>query len=152
MESVIRALLIYIFLMIVIRISGHRTLNELTTFDFVLLLIMGDASQQAMTGTDYSLTNGFIIIISLVALDMLMSFIKQKFSFFEKIIDGSPLILINHGKMLKKNMQKAQIDEFDILEAGRKLQGLEYINQIKYAILEKGGDITIIPYEPKLQG
>jgi len=146
MESVIRAILIYIFLMIVIRISGHRTLNELTTFDFVLLLIVGDASQQAMTGTDYSLTNGFIVILSLVTLDMLMSVLKQKFSLFEKITDGMPLILINKGKIHKVNMHKAQIDEFDILEASRKLQGLENINQIKYAILEKGGEITIIPY------
>ena len=145
MESVIRALCIYIFLMIVIRISGHRTLNELTTFDFVLLLIVGDSCQQAMTGTDYSMTNGFIIVISLITLDMLMAFLKQKFKKFEKMVDGTPLILIYQGKIQEKNMRKAEIDEFDILESARKLQGLERLEQIKYAILEKGGEITIIP-------
>ena len=146
MESVIRALCIYLFLMVVLRISGHRTLNELTTFDFVLLLIVGDSCQQAMTGTDYSMVNGFIIVISLVALDMLMSFLKQRFNFFEKIVDGTPLILIYQGNLQEKNMQKAEIDESDILESARKLQGLERLEQIKYAILEKGGEITIIPY------
>jgi uncharacterized membrane protein YcaP (DUF421 family) len=147
MESVIRAICIYLFLMLVIRISGHRTLKELTTFDFVLLLIVGDASQQAMTGTDYSLTNGFIIIVSLVTLDICMSYLKQKFPLFEKIVDGTPLILINQGKIQTSNMDKAQIDKSDILESARKCHGLERMEQIKYAILEKNGEITIIPYE-----
>jgi uncharacterized membrane protein YcaP (DUF421 family) len=146
MESIFRAAVIYLFLMVIIRISGHRTLNEMTTFDFVLLLIMGDAAQQGMTGTDYSITNGIIIIITLVLLDILMSFLKQKFYGFEKIIDGLPLILINNGKMQNDIMKKVKIDKTDILESARKLQGLERLEQIKYAILEKDGEITIIPY------
>lgn len=146
MESILRAAFIYIFLMIVMRISGHRTLNEMTTFDFVLLLIIGDSTQQAITGTDYSVTNAFIIIITLIVIDITMSFLKQKFSKFEKIVDGMPLILVNNGKIQQKFLEKVQIDVADILESARKLQGLENLEQIKYAILEKDGDITIIPY------
>ncbi|MBA3661896.1 MAG: DUF421 domain-containing protein [Gammaproteobacteria bacterium] len=146
MESIFRTAIIYIFLMVVLRISGHRTLNEMTTFDFVLLLIMGDASQQAMTGTDYSLTNGLLIIMTLVLMDIFISFLKQKFRKVESIIDGMPVILINNGKILKKTMNQVKVDITDILESSRKLQGLERLDQIKYAILEKDGDITIIGY------
>jgi uncharacterized membrane protein YcaP (DUF421 family) len=145
MDSIIRAVIIYIFLMTVLRISGHRTLNEMTTFDFVLLLIMGDASQQALTGSDYSLMNGFLIIITLVLMDMMISYLKQKFLKVEEIIDGAPLILINNGKMQKKLMERVKVSVADILESGRKLQGLEAIDQIKYAILEKNGEITVVP-------
>ncbi|HEX2549018.1 MAG TPA: YetF domain-containing protein [Gammaproteobacteria bacterium] len=145
MESIIRALCIYLFLMLVLRISGARTLNEMTTFDFVLLLIMGDASQQAMTGTDYSLMNGLLIITTLVVADILMSFLKQKFPKFEKMIDGTPILLMVDGKLKKNIMNKVQVDENDILEAARKAHGLETLQEIKHAILEKDGDITIVP-------
>lgn len=145
MDAVIRAIIIYLFLMIVLRIAGHRTLNEMTTFDFILLLIMGDASQQALTGTDYSLTNGILIIITLVLMDIFISFLKQKFTKIEWIIDGAPLILIHNGKMKKKLMERVKVSVADILESARKLQGLEALDQIKYAILEKDGEITIIP-------
>src|SRR6476620_250794 len=137
MESIIRAGFIYIFLMIVLRISGHRTLNEMTTFDFVLLLIIGDSTQQAITGNDYSVINAVIIIITLVLLDLGMSFLKQKYKLFEKIVDGTPLILINNGKIKYKILQKTKIAIEDILESGRKLKGIENLDQIKYAILEK---------------
>lgn len=146
MESIFRAAIIYFFLMLVVRIAGNRTLNEMTTFDFVLLLIMGDASQQAMTGTDYSMINGILIIITLVFIDIMISFVKQKSTRFEKFIDGSPLILINNGKLQNRNLEKVKVDICDILESGRKLHGLERLDQIKYAILEKDGDITIIPF------
>lgn len=145
MESILRAGFIYIFLMIVIRISGHRTLNEMTTFDFILLLIIGDSTQQAITGTDYSVTNAFLVVITLVTLDMLMSFFKQKSPEFEKLIDGMPVILINNGHLEKKILEQLHIDVSDILESSRKLHGLESMDDIKYAILEKSGDITIIP-------
>jgi uncharacterized membrane protein YcaP (DUF421 family) len=131
--------------MLVLRISGARTLNEMTTFDFVLLLIMGDASQQAMTGTDYSLMNGLLIITTLVVADILMSFLKQKFPKFEKMIDGTPILLMVDGKLKKNIMNKVQVDENDILEAARKAHGLETLQEIKHAILEKDGDITIVP-------
>lgn len=145
MDSIIRAICIYLFLMLVLRISGHRTLNEMTTFDFVLLLIMGDASQQAMTGTDYSLVNGLIIITTLVIVDILISFIKQKFPKFEKMIDGTPVLLMIDGKLKKSIMNKVEVDESDILEAARQIHGIETLAQIKHAILEKDGEISIIP-------
>ena len=151
MESIYRAAFIYLFLLIVVRVSGNRTLNEMTMFDFILILIIGDASQQAITGNDYSIINAVIVIFTLVCLDIFLSFVKQKFSAIERILDGKPVILINDGEILKDNMDKVKIDEFDILESARRIPGLLRLEQIKYAILEKDGEISILakknPYE-----
>lgn len=145
MESIFRAAFMYIFLMFIIRVAGTRTLSEMTNFDFILLLIIGDASQQAITSNDYSVTNAIIVIITFIVMDMLLAILKNKFPGFDRFIDGSPLIIVNQGKQVKKNMEKMKVGENDILEAARKTQGLERMDQIKYAILEKDGEITIVP-------
>jgi uncharacterized membrane protein YcaP (DUF421 family) len=149
MESILRAGFMYFFLMFIVRMSGARTLAEMTTFDFVLLLIIGDASQQAITSNDYSVTNAVIVITTFIVLDLIFTFIKSKYKKVERILDGSPIILINQGKVVKKMLKLTKIDECDILEAARKNQGLETLEQIKYAILEKGGDITVIPLQDR---
>jgi uncharacterized membrane protein YcaP (DUF421 family) len=145
MESIYRAVFMYFFLMIVLRILGNRTLNEMTMFDFILVLIIGDSSQQAITGSDYSIINAVIIIITFIIFDLLLSLIKNKFSKVERIVDGIPIILINKGELQRNAMERLKIDESDILESARKLHGIENFKQIKYAILEKDGDISIIP-------
>lgn len=145
MESIFRAAFMYLFLMFIIRIAGTRTLSEMTTFDFVLLLIIGDASQQAITSNDYSVINAVIIIITFILMDMILAFIKSKFKKIDLFLDGTPIILINNGRIITKMLKYAKVDLTDILEAARKLHGLESLEQIKYAVLEKDGAITIIP-------
>jgi uncharacterized membrane protein YcaP (DUF421 family) len=145
MGSIGRALFMYLFLLFVIRIAGNRTMSEMTTFDFILLLIVGDSTQQAITSNDYSITNAVIIILTFVVLNIIIAYLKNKFALFDRVIEGSPLIVVNQGKPLEKIMHKAKINDADILEAARKAHGLERMQQIKYAILEKDGDITIVP-------
>jgi len=145
MDSVLRAAAIYLIVLIVFRIAGRRTLSDLTTFDFVLLLIIGEATQQALLGDDFSVTNAAIVIVSLVGFDIALSLAKRRSLWFAKIIDGEPIIIVEHGQMLGYRAKKARIDESDILEAARNSQGLERLDQIKFAILEKDGKISIIP-------
>ncbi|MBE7172509.1 MAG: DUF421 domain-containing protein [Williamsia sp.] len=145
MNPVIKGAAVYLFLLIIFRIMGRRSMAEITTFDFVLLLIIGEATQQALLGDDYSLTNALIVIVVLVGVDLVLTFTKGKFKVFDKIIDGAPLILVDKGVMLRIRMKKTGIEEDDILEAARMLHGLEAINQIKYAVLERDGSISIIP-------
>lgn len=147
MDSVVRGVIVYLFLLIIFRISGKRTLAQITNFDLVLLLIISETTQQAMVDNDHSLTNGFLLISTLVGVSIFFSLLKQKFPRFEKYIDGTPVIIIQDGKLLRKRMEKLRVDEDDILEAARELHGLERIEQIKYAIVERGGDITVIPKE-----
>jgi len=147
METIVRGIIVYLFLLIIFRISGKRSLTEATVFDFVLLLIIAETTEQAFLGEDISMTGSLLLIITLVGLDILMSLLKQKFSIFEKVVDGGPLILLDNGRLLYDRMQKERVDEEDILESARELQGLQRLDQIRYAILEKDGKITIIPKE-----
>jgi len=145
MDSVLRAAAIYLVVLVVFRLAGRRTLSELTTFDFVLLLIIGEATQQALLGDDFSVANATLVIVSLVVFDIALSLLKNKSQWFAKLIDGEPMIIVEHGQVLARRVRKARIDENDILEAARHSQGLERIDQIKFAILEKDGKISIIP-------
>lgn len=137
----------YIFLLVIFRINGKRALTEATVFDFVLLLIIAETTEQAFLGEDISMTGSLLLIMTLIMLDVIMSLLKQKFSLFEKVVDGGPLILMDNGRLLYDRMKKERIDEEDILETARELQGLQRLDQIRYAILEKDGKITIIPKE-----
>jgi uncharacterized membrane protein YcaP (DUF421 family) len=148
MDSVLRAFVMYSFLLLVYRLAGSRTLAQMTAFDFVLLLIIGEATQQALLGQDFSLTNAFLVILTLIGLDIGLSFWKQHSPRLDQLIDGVPLVLVEEGQVLKERMDKVRVDEADILAAARSLQGLERMDQIKYAVLERSGGISIIP-QPK---
>ena len=147
METILRALGIYLFLLLVFRMAGKRSLAQITTFDFVLLLIIGEATQQALIGNDFSLTTAWLLITTLLGAEIAMSLFKQRFPRLERIIDGTPLVLVDNGQLLRDRMQKSRVDEADIMSAARHLQGLERLDQIKYAVLERSGGITIIPKE-----
>ena len=145
MDAIVRGLAVYLFLLILFRIAGRRTLGSITNFDFVLLLIISEATQNAMIGNDYSVTNGFLVILTLVGLDIVLSYMKQRFPVMERYLDGLPLILVDQGRPLKELMHRARVDEQDILAAAREKHGLERMDQIKYAILETNGVISIVP-------
>ncbi|MBK5647524.1 MAG: DUF421 domain-containing protein [Acinetobacter sp.] len=145
MGSVLRAIAVYIFLMIIFRIAGRRALAQITTFDLVLLLIISEATQNAMLGNDYSVTNGFLVIITLVGLNVLFSLWKRNSPTIEKLLDGVPMVIVENGQPLRDRMNKARVDDNDVLSAARELQGLERMEQIKYAVLERSGSISIIP-------
>jgi uncharacterized membrane protein YcaP (DUF421 family) len=145
MESVLRAAAIYIFLLIVFRIAGNKVLGEITTFDFVLLLIISEATQQGMIANDYSLTNAFLVILTLLSLDIGLSLLKRRSRRLDHLVEGLPLVIVQNGKPLKDLMHKACVDEEDVLAAARQSQGLERMEQIKFAVLESNGGISIIP-------
>jgi uncharacterized membrane protein YcaP (DUF421 family) len=145
MDSVIRAAAVYFLLLVVFRLAGNRSIGQITAFDFVLLLIISEAIQQAMITNDYSITNAFLLVVTLVGLDIMMSLWKQRSERVEKILDGLPVLLIENGKKHSKTMKKERVDESDILAAARELHGLERIDQIKHAVVEATGGITVIP-------
>ena len=147
MDSVIRAAAVYLGLLVLFRLSGNRSIGQITAFDFVLLLIISEAIQQAIVTSDYSMTNAFLIVVTLVGLDIMMSLWKQRSARFEKILDGVPVLLIENGKMRNDVMKKERVDENDILCAAREMHGLERLDQIKHAIVESSGGISIIPKE-----
>lgn len=149
MDAVLRATVVYFFLLLVFRIAGRRMLSEMTTFDFVLVLIVAEATQQGLLGNDFSVTNAFLVIITLFGIELALTALKQRSARLEKWIDGVPSVIIEDGRPLKDRMEKARIDERDILSAARTGYGLERMDQIKYAVLERNGSISIIPKQSR---
>jgi uncharacterized membrane protein YcaP (DUF421 family) len=145
MDAVLRAAAIYFFLLVIFRIAGERTLTSMTTFDFVLLLIIAEATQQGLIGNDFSITKVFLVITTLVGIDIVLSILKDKFPFVDKLIEGVPLVIVEDGRPLTERMQRARIHEQDVLMAARERQGLQRMDQIMYAVLERTGEISIIP-------
>jgi uncharacterized membrane protein YcaP (DUF421 family) len=146
MESVIlRSAIIYLFIFIVLRMGGKRALSEMTTFDLVLVLIISEATQQALINDDHSIVGAMLAIVTLVSFDLVMSVLTTRSPVADKILNGVPMFLIEQGKLYEDRLKKANITVEDILEAGRKLHGLENLNEIKSAILEKDGKISIVP-------
>src|SRR5688572_25312186 len=115
MESVIRGAVVYLFLLLVFRSAGKRTLSETSSFDLVLLLIISETTQQAMVDSDHSMTNAALLILTLVGLDVLLSFAKQWVPRAESWLDGLPLIIVRNGQLLQQRMDRERVDEADVL-------------------------------------
>src|SRR5687768_14938688 len=110
MDAVLRAFFIYMILLVVFRIAGRRTLSEMTSFDFILLLIISEATQNAMIGNDYSMTNSILVIVTLVGLDLLLTQWKLRSATAERWLDGLPMVLVDHGRPLNDLMNRARVD------------------------------------------
>lgn len=147
MDAVLRGATVYLLLLLVFRISGKRSLAQITTFDFILLLIISETTQQALLGDDYSLTNAFLLIITLVSIDIGLSLWKQRWPRLDKFLEDTPVLIVKNGETLQEPMEQERLDESDVLSAARQLQGLERLDQIKYAVVERDGQITVIPKE-----
>jgi uncharacterized membrane protein YcaP (DUF421 family) len=145
MDSVLRGAAIFFFLLVLFRLAGKRTLSDVTTFDFVMLLIIGEATQQALLGEDFSLTNAFLVILTLIGLDIAISLWQQRWPRLSKWIEGVPLVIVEDGRPLHERMKRARVSEEDVLTAARERQGLARMDQIRYAVLERSGGISIIP-------
>jgi uncharacterized membrane protein YcaP (DUF421 family) len=145
MEAVIRAAIAYVFLLILLRLAGKRTLAQITTFDFVLLLIISEATQQALVDGDNSMITAGVLVTTLVGLNILMSVLKQRFKRVERLLEDLPLRIVEDGKPLTDRMDKERVDMDDVMDAARSSHGIEKFEQIRHATLERNGRISIVP-------
>jgi uncharacterized membrane protein YcaP (DUF421 family) len=151
METVFRGLVVYFILLIVMRLSGRRSLAKMTPFDFVLLLIIAETTQQALLGDDFSITNAVVLILTLFITDIALSYLKQWSPAVATLIDGTPTVLIGRGKPDQRALQRARVSLEDVLESARQQHGIERLEQIKFAVLEVSGNISIIQGEPEVE-
>jgi uncharacterized membrane protein YcaP (DUF421 family) len=145
MDSVLRALFVYALLLLLFRISGKRTLGSFTSFDLVLTMIISEAVQQAMIDDDNSITNATVLVLTLVGANIVVSYAKRAWPSVERVLDGTPLLLVEDGTVHKDRMKKERVDESEILEQARAVHGIERLEQIKHAVLEPDGELTIVP-------
>lgn len=145
MEMVLRALAIYLILMVVFKIAGRRTLLQMTSFDLILLLIISEATQQALLGNDFSVTGAMLTIVTLIVVDMLFGLIKKYFPGADDFLDNTPVILVENGYLFQDKMRKVDVSCDDILLTARIDHGITRLAEIKFAILERNGHISIVP-------
>ncbi len=145
MEVVLRSLSIYFLLWLLFRVAGKRALKEMTAFDFILLLIVSECTQQGLIGRDHSVTGAFLAVGTLLSADILLSLAKRRFQAVERVVDNLPVLLIEQGRMHVERMKKERVDEADILASARETRGIARLDAIAYAILETNGVISVIP-------
>jgi uncharacterized membrane protein YcaP (DUF421 family) len=147
MEAVLRAVAVYLILLLVTRLSGRRTLSQATPFDFVLLLIIAETTQQAMLGDDHSITTAVILIVTLFLIDILLSHLKQWSPAAEMLLDGTPTVLVSRGEPDLEALRRSRVSLEDVLESARQQHGLRRLDDVDFAVLEVGGKVSIIPKE-----
>ena len=141
-EFFIRAVCVYLFLLIALRTLGKKQTAQMTPFDFVLLLIVSNAVQNAMNGGDNSLTGGLFSAATLMGLNYFMSWLVFKNKKLEEIIEGKPEFIIRAGK-LDLNVLKSEYLTMMDLEAAIRQFGCESVNEVEWAVLENNGMITV---------
>jgi uncharacterized membrane protein YcaP (DUF421 family) len=145
MHAVTRGLVVYLVLLLIFRLSGKRTLAQVTTFDLVLTLIISECVQQALIGDDQSMTHAILLVLTLVCADILLSVLKQRSPALQRVVEGIPLVIIENGKLQPARMERERIDEADVLQAARLHHGLRALDDIDHAVVEASGGISVIP-------
>jgi uncharacterized membrane protein YcaP (DUF421 family) len=144
-STLLRVATIYGFLLVVFRIAGKRTVAQMTSFDLIVLLVIGDATQQGLIGDDYSVATAVVAVCCLILFDVVLGRVKSQWPAFDRLVDGVPLILVYKGKMLQDRMDREGVGADDILEASREQHGLDSLSAVEFAVLERHGGISIIP-------
>lgn len=144
-ETVVRAIAVYAFLLAIFRIAGRRTLAQVTTFDLILVLVIGDATQQAIIGNDFTVTTGVIAVSTLLLLDVALSRAKHRWPLVDAIVDGLPLPLVVAGRHDREQMDSEGVSDDDLLAAARETHGLPRLDEIDHAVLEASGGLSIVP-------
>jgi uncharacterized membrane protein YcaP (DUF421 family) len=144
-QVILRVVAIYGFLLVVLRIAGKRTVAQMTSFDLIVLLVIGDATQQALIGEDYTVGTAVVAVSCLVLVDVGLGKLKSASPRLDRLVDGMPLILVAHGKLLEDRMAVEGVDLEDILTSAREQHGLGRLEDIDYAVLERHGGLSIIP-------
>lgn len=142
-EFSLRALIVYIFLLVTLRLTGRRQIGQLSPFDFVLLFILGNAVQNSMNGGDNSVTGGLVLVLTLIFVHWLISYFSFKSKRFAQFVDGKPEVLIHNGVLQKATMKKEKITH-DELNSILRRNGVNKVEDVKVAIVEGNGEISVI--------
>lgn len=145
-STVVRSAVVYLLVLAVLRLAGKRTLGEMNTFDFAILLILSEAVQPALVGDDLTITNAALILCTLVGFDAFLGLVKDKSRTVSRWLEDVPAVLMADGVPRREALTRHRVDIEDLLEAARHQHGLLSITQVRCAILERAGGISIIPW------
>lgn len=143
MDIVLRAAAAYVFIIFMLRIIGRRELGTLTPSDIVLLVVMGDLIQNGVTQSDDSVTGIFLAVSTFAMLTVAMSFLTFRSRRASRFIEGEPLILVQDGRPVERNLKAERLNLDDLAEEARS-NGIESLDDVKWCVLETGGTISFV--------
>lgn len=143
MDIVLRALILYAFVVFVMRIIGRRELSSLSAIDLVLLVVLGDAIQQGLTQDDYSVTGAIIAVSTIATIQVFSSYLSFRSKRARKILEGEPIVIVQDGKPIDRNLRRERLTEDEVAEEMR-LQQIASFDELEWAILESDGNISFI--------
>jgi uncharacterized membrane protein YcaP (DUF421 family) len=150
-EIVIRAAVVFVFLWLVTRAVGRSTLGELSTFELLLYVTMGDLVQQAVTQQDYSVTAGVLAVSTFALLTVVLSWVQWRFPRARPVLTGRPVLVFADGRPIEDGMRRERLSLEDVLVAARQ-QGIRSTAEIEYAVLEADGRISFFTRDAEDQG
>jgi len=149
-EFILRGLIIYFFLLVLLRVTGKRQVGQLAPFDLVLLLILSNAVQNAMNGGDNSVLAGLILATTLILLNYVVGLVVYRSRKMEAVIEGRPEVLIHDGRLFSKVMEQQKITDLELKTALRNA-GCEDVKEVHLAILENNGHVSVLPKKETIQ-
>jgi len=147
MDLVIRATVVFFFIFLVTRIAGRRELSSMQPFDLILLVVIGDLVQQGITQSDESVTGALIVISTITLLSVLVSWVSYRSGRVRLITEGESIVLVENGDVIERNLRRERLTRGDLEEEARRQQ-VTSLSDIRWAILERDGSISVIPKTP----
>jgi uncharacterized membrane protein YcaP (DUF421 family) len=147
-EFVLRGAVIYCFLLLLLRLTGKRQVGQMSPFDLVLLLVLSNAVQNSMNGGDNTITGGLILATTLVCLNWIVGWLTFNSKNIETLIEGRPVVLVHDGKVYRESMRSVQMTQHE-LEASLRANGYAGPEEVRFAVLENNGQLTVIPKKNK---
>ncbi|MCI1111535.1 DUF421 domain-containing protein [Stenotrophomonas maltophilia] len=143
-EFILRAVVVYVVVLGMVRLSGKRPLGQITPFDVLLVVLLGNAVQNALLGTDTSLGGGLLLAATLILLNYGVGWVSTRSRRIERLVEGEPVVIARDGRLFDAVLRREQVTCADF-EAAMRQQGGLGVEDVELALLEINGHITIIP-------
>jgi len=143
MDIALRGIVLYVFIVVVMRVTGRRELSTLSPIDLVLLIVLGDAIQQGLTQDDYSVTGAIIAVSTLASMQVLTSYAAFRSKRAHRLLEGDPIVIIQDGAFISANLKRERLTSDEVCESMR-LQQIGSVEQVAWGILERNGEISFV--------
>ena len=143
MDIALRAIVLYVFIVLLTRVIGRRELSSLSPVDLILLIILGDAVQQGLTQDDYSVTGALIAVSTIASLQVLTSWVSFRSQRARRVLEGLPIVVVEDGKIVERNLKRERMTEDEVAEEMR-LQQIGSFDEVQWGILESNGSISFV--------
>ena len=144
MDIAFRGIVLFAFIFLITRVIGRRELSSLQPFDLILLMVLGDTIQQGLTQDDYSITGAVIAVGTIAGLQVLTSWTSFRFRWARRLLDGDPIVLVQDGRVIDKNLRRERLTVDEIAEQARTNQ-IASLEDVRWAVFEPSGAISFIP-------